>query len=209
MDGDLERVTAALTAAGVTGVEDLGHFVNDTRYFRPSAFDERAAMPVWLSMLPSLTEPQAVETVAQHLHGPWARPAAFNPLLAAFRKWTKDEPLTGWAIGNAVPTAAAPERLTDLLDLAANPEYGMAQQMIVYALWRFKKDDRVAAALGQLINDPDVSVYAMSALRRTIGNERALDQLENMRDHHPDPHIRKQAGREVTKATKAIAKARA
>jgi hypothetical protein len=54
-------------AAGVNGVEDLGRFVNDVTYLRPSMFDERAAMPVLLELLPTLTDPTLVRAVAAHL----------------------------------------------------------------------------------------------------------------------------------------------
>jgi hypothetical protein len=58
-------------------VEDFGRFVNNTTYFRPSAFDERAAMPTLLRLLPTLTDRALVGTVAAHLRRPWARPTAF------------------------------------------------------------------------------------------------------------------------------------
>jgi hypothetical protein len=60
----------SLAAAGVIGVEDLGRFVNDVTYLRPSMFDERAAMPVLLELLPALTDPTLVRAVAAHLRRP-------------------------------------------------------------------------------------------------------------------------------------------
>jgi len=63
---DLERIRSALTAEGVSGVEDFGHFVNDTRHLSPSTFDERAAMPTLLALLPTLTDRKAVEATARH-----------------------------------------------------------------------------------------------------------------------------------------------
>jgi hypothetical protein len=41
-----------LLRAGVAGAEDLGRFVNDVTYMRPSMLDERAAMPVLLGCCP-------------------------------------------------------------------------------------------------------------------------------------------------------------
>jgi hypothetical protein len=65
--GEIERLRAALTDAGVAGAGDFGRFVNHTRRSRPSAFDARAATPVLMRMLPSLADPHAVEAVATHL----------------------------------------------------------------------------------------------------------------------------------------------
>ena len=44
----------ALALAGVAGTGDFGRFVSNTEFFGPSLFDERAAMPVLLEILPTL-----------------------------------------------------------------------------------------------------------------------------------------------------------
>lgn len=46
-----------LAERGVTGADDLGRFVSNTEFFRPSRLDERAAMPVLLELLPTVTDP--------------------------------------------------------------------------------------------------------------------------------------------------------
>ena len=93
MADDTTRVRQALSNAGVEGVEDFSRFVNNTDYFAPSKFDERAAMPVLLALLPSLTEHKVVEAVAGHLRRPWARPSGFQPLLMAYRSWAGIAPV--------------------------------------------------------------------------------------------------------------------
>ena len=142
----------------MAGSEDLGLFVNNTDYFRPSTFDERAAMPVLLDLLPTLTDRSLVMAVAGHLRRPWARPRAFPVLHAAFVSWAGRDQHVGWAIGDALVTCAQVAELPTLLDLAAERRYGWSRQMIVDALWRFKKDDRVSTLLLQLIDDPDVAL---------------------------------------------------
>jgi hypothetical protein len=82
-----EQLQARLSAAGVEGVEDLGRFVSKPEAFGESRFDERAALPVLIEALPTLTDPKLVGAVAGHLCRPWARPAAFDALLAAFEMW--------------------------------------------------------------------------------------------------------------------------
>lgn len=203
---DWERLRNALDAAGVRGSEDLGRFVNNTEYFRASVFDERAAMPVLLELLPTLTDERAIAAVARHLRRSWCRPAAFPALLAAFETWASRAPSSdaAWALGDALATTATPDVLTVLLEIVDNQAYGDARQMVVDALWRFRKDLRVAAALDRLVDDPAVSLHAMSALRRTVGNEAALPRLRHVRDEHPDARVRKQAATAVRRAEKAI-----
>lgn len=197
-----DRLLVALEAAGVRGVEDFGRFVSNTQHFRPSAFDERAAMPVLIEHLPHLSEPALVETVAAHLARPWAKGHAFPALLEAFRAWAPRDGHVGWQLGDALATAAGKANGAQLIELAVDPRYGLARQMVVLALWRFKADDPGPALLG-LINDPEVALHAMSALRRLLGNEAALPHLRLVRDTHPDPGVRAQAKRQVAKAEKA------
>ncbi len=66
-------------------VLELGRFVNNVEFFGASNFDEMAAMPVLLNALPRLADARLVSAVAGHLLRPWARPHAFDVLLAAFR----------------------------------------------------------------------------------------------------------------------------
>ena len=53
-----ERTRATLRAHGVAGADDLGRFVSNVEVFRPSALDERAAMPVLVSLLPTCPTPR-------------------------------------------------------------------------------------------------------------------------------------------------------
>src|SRR5687767_3065325 len=115
---DWKRLRLALDEAGVSGSEDLGYFVSNTEHFRPSALDERAAMPVLLRLLPSLTDGSVVSAAAGHLRRPWARPTAFDVLADAFPEWALRDANVGWALGDALATSARAEHLTTLLQLA-------------------------------------------------------------------------------------------
>jgi len=206
MTGEIDRVRADLVDAGVAGTEDLGRFVANTQYIRASIFDERAAMPVLLRVLPTLREPNLVIAVAGHLHRPWARARAFEALLKAFRVWAPKDPSVGWALGDALAMSADNQHLAILLDLAERREYGSSRQMVVNSLWRYRKDGRVSQLLLILIEDPDVSLQAMSALRRTLGNDAALPHLRQIRDTHPDEKARQQAARQVNQAERGANK---
>lgn len=200
MAGDWNRLRAALNEARVSGTEDLGRFVSNTQYFRRSSFDERSAMPVLLRLLPTLKDRDAVTTVAGHLRRPWARPTAFPGLLEAFKIWAPKDASVGWALGDALATAADERHLSLLIDLVQHREYGMARAMVVYSLWRYRRDSRIEQVLLTLIEDPDVSVEAITALRRTLGNEAALPHLRRVQDSHGEPKIRQHAIRQVKRA---------
>ena len=206
MVDEWQRVRNALEHAGVAGTADLGHFVNDVTYFRASVFDERAAMPVLLDLLPTLTDPTLVWAVAGHLRGPWARPAAFGALVNAFRQWAPQNEDAGWQLGDALARAAEPDDLPVLLILVCDARYGTARQMIVGSLWRFRKSPLVEPALVTLITDPAVALHAMSALRRSIGAAAALPYLRQVATDHPGDRLGKTAVTQIRRAEAAVSR---
>lgn len=76
--------------------------------------------------------------------------------------------------------------------------------MIVFHLGRFKANPDVGPVVQRLVSDPDVSLHAMTALRKCVGNEAALPILRAVEAGHPDPQVRKQAAQAIKKASKAI-----
>jgi len=206
MVDDWQRARDSLVAAGVEGAEDLGRFVSDVRYLRPSKFDERAAMPVLLELLPTLMDLTLVSAVAAHLRRPWARPTAFGPLVDAFRLWAPLSADAGWQLGDALASAARPDDLPVLLDLVSDTRYGMARQMIVDSLWRFRKPPLVEPALVSLITDQAVALHAMSALRRSIGPASALPYLRQVAADHPGDRLGKTAAGQIRRAEASISR---
>ena len=203
-DSEIDRVRSVLTERGVAGVEDFGTFVNNTTYFAPSRFDERAAMPVLIELLPTLNDAHVVGTVASLLRRPWARPAAYEPLLIEFRRWAAAGSDPGWALGDALAAAATSSNLSDLLALAQDSRYGRSRQMIVLALYRFKTDD-TAAVLAELIRDPEVALHAMSALKRVIGPGRCRPMIEAVALEYAGSPLADTANRELKKINKRLA----
>jgi hypothetical protein len=162
-------------------------------------------MPVLIEALPSLTDSHLVGAVAGHLGRPWARPAAFDALLAAFDTWAqRDDAATGWHLGDALGTAATGAQAGTLVRISQDRRYGQARQMVVHALGRFKKAPEVGPALLGLIEDPDVALHAMQALRRVLGAEEALPHLERVEREHEGTNVGDQAAREAKKARKSL-----
>ena len=182
----------ALAAAGVVGVQDFGRFVNNTQYFAPAKFDERAAAPVLMKLLPELEDGRVVRTVARHLIGPWLKrhPDAYDCLRDAYLRWAPSKDETGWVLGDALSRAADRSRADDLLSLAMITDHGMARAFIVDALWRFKGSCDVEGPLRQLIGDSSVVRMALTSLQRTVGAEAMVPIVERLRAESPDADVR-------------------
>jgi hypothetical protein len=56
----------------------------------------------------------------------------------------------GWQLGDAFSSAARPDDLPTLLDLVSDTGYGMARQMIVDSLWRFRKSPWYSGVRNQI-----------------------------------------------------------
>jgi hypothetical protein len=208
MTADKTRVLAALAEAKVAGLSDYGRFVNDTTHAEPSHFDEVAAYFVFLHIFPSLTEPEALETVARYLGRHKDTDSAFLLLHDAYVRHSRTNKNLGWILGDSMATSGNLDKLDQILEVCLDPSYGETRQMVVYSLWRYKSDVRVRHALEQLVTDPDVSLHAMSAFRRTIGNIEALPLLLNVRDSHPDEIVRRHAKDAVRKIERALVRSK-
>lgn len=198
-----ELVRRALEAVGVSA-EDFGVFVNDTTYFAPSTFDARAALPVLLDVLPRLTRPRVVMTVAMHLQTPAARPVAFDAVEAAFRRWAlvAEASSAAWQLGATLMRAADTSRADVLLELATDRRYGHGRQEIVDGLWRFRGHPGVRPALETLIRDPDVALHAMGALRRTVDDAEAERLIAAVAADPPDDLVLRHARTHLTRLAK-------
>ena len=198
-------VRALLAEHDVAGAEFFGRFVNDSRYFDNSAFDSRAATPVLVDVLPRLTDPAVVETVALHLKNPAARPKAFGALHTAFLEWgTASRGRVGWQLGEALVNAAPLREAPLLIDIVTDLRYGVNRQQVVLGLPRFRRALDTERALRELIHDPEVALQAMYALRRVVGPQLTVDALEGVRRAHPDTVLERQARHEIRKINRAL-----
>lgn len=202
-DDERTALATALTEAGVRGADELGRFVSNTEFFWPSEFDEKAAMPVLLDALPTLSDPAVVIAVAGHLRRPWARPRAFPALLEAFERWAPIDRQAGWALGDALATAATATHLDRLLPICQDSTLGTTRQMVVYSLGRYRKYPEVTPVLVALLDDADVGLQAMSALRRVVGPAEALPLVEQATRRHEGTPLGRAAAREAKKMRKA------
>jgi hypothetical protein len=205
-DNEWGALRERLRRADVAGVEDLGRFVSNTEFFEPSRFDEKAALEVLLSELPTLTDAKLVGAVAGHLRRPWARGKAFPVLAPVFERWARVDSITGWHLGDALGSAATEGDLDQMIELARTSSLGTSRQMVVLALGRFKKSPDAKAAARDLAEDDDVALHALQAYRRIAGTSAALERATEVVRERPGTRSAEQADRQASKLAKALAR---
>jgi hypothetical protein len=202
---EFARVRAALDDAGLPS-GDFGRFASG-KYpgvIRPEVFDYRRAVPVLLELLPILQGPRVKEAVVRSLSTGYAKGVAAASLVREFERTRADEqPGLKWALGNALETVAETSTLDDLMRLAADPAHGKGRQMVVLRLGRGPSDQRVVDLLMSLLDDEDVALHAMSALRRRVGIEAARPHIE-ARLSHDAAAIRQAAQVELKSSRRAL-----
>lgn len=207
MIGDRQRVINELIDAGVCGVGEFGRFVNNTKYFEPSQFDEVAAAPILLRLLPELNDAKVVATVGRHLKRPWVRKidGAFEAVLRAYERWAHTPGEVGWVLGDTLSSLADRTRASQLYGLADDASTGSARACIVESLWRFKATLDVEPLLRELVADPDVAFMAVTALQRTVGPERSLDVLRGVAANSQDEVVVRAAAQAIRRVEKKLA----
>jgi hypothetical protein len=125
------------------------------------------AIRALIRVLPQVSDQWIKQGVVRALTDPAARGVAGKPLLAELRAARDSgEESLAWAIGNALTVVADAAVLDDLLELAFDQRLGRARQTVVLALTRFRRDARVVQTLTALLDDENVVVHVLTALRR-------------------------------------------
>jgi hypothetical protein len=199
-------VRAALRSAGLPD-GGFGSFVSarGAEYFGEPEFDHERAVPVLLECLPRTEDPRVKEAIVRHLSTKYAKPIAAGPLVEEFRRTPADQQALKWAIGNALDAVTDNDALPELLEWVRDQQHGSGRQMIVLRLGRAPKRPEIAETLVDLLEDEDVALHAMSALRQQLGPKAARPHIARLQSH-PSDRIRAQAGRELKKIDGALAK---
>jgi HEAT repeat protein len=197
---DASPLLAELQEAGLP-TEDFGRFTT----LRPMAFDFEGAVPILLRWLPRIENPWVKEAIVRSLTTRFAKPVAAPVLIEEFRRTPTDQAALKWAMGNALDVVADQSFIDELLGLVGDPGHGAARQMIVLRLGRARKDPRVVDALLPLLEEEDVTMPAISALRQQLGPERARSHVARLLDH-PSERIRTIALDQLRRIDRTLAK---
>jgi hypothetical protein len=203
---------------------ELGYKVKSLSDLRHQRKPWKTALPILLSWLSNVDDLSVKEDIVRCLSVPWVGNKATAELIEEFRKYAPIDPhhsedvsdlssaqfisylktverrdpssSLAWTIGNALSIVDVKgfERL--IIELCRNRKYGMARQMLVLGLGRFRSSEAEEAAV-ELLNDEDVKVHAIGALEK-MKSKRALFELEKlMADNRAV--IRKEARKAITK----------
>jgi len=154
--------------------------------------DYRAAVPILLRHLESARDPKLREGIVRAL-GVKSFPVT-EALIAAFRR--ESHPLVRWAIGNSLYNTASREHIPALLELVQDRSYGIARQMIALQLGKWR-DPGALAALERLVDDPEVTPHALTALGEY--EDERLRSLFVRLATHAQPLVRKSAARSLAR----------
>jgi hypothetical protein len=202
---DWDQVRDALVAEGLPA-EDFGRFTSGRH---PEGiplehFDYEKSVPVLLAVLPDLSDPEVIEATVRSLSTKYAKPAAAPALIKLFRETPADEAALKWAIGNALNTVCDRSHTEPLTEFAKDEGHGLGRQMIVLRLGYFRDDEGVTKVLLSLLDDPEVALHAMSALRTQIGPEEARGHIAALVEAE-SPQVSQAATRELRKIDKQLA----
>jgi hypothetical protein len=160
----------------------------------------KKAVPILVKWLPLITHPWIKQAIARLLGSSVAKGSANHALISEFKSPSLDES-TRWALGNSISLIAETSDIGELINLATDKRLGRAREMIVAGLGTFSREsDEAFEALRQLVNDPDVSGHAISAL----GNSQraaAVSVVEEFANHR-DTFLRREARRALSKLRK-------
>ncbi|SDS98350.1 HEAT repeat domain-containing protein [Microterricola viridarii] len=134
------------------------------------------AIPILVGWLPRIENSRVKMSVVRALSVSWARPAANKPLVAEFIRDAPGDPFAGWLIGSALSVTADSSIVEQLVELLGTPRYGMARQMLPYALARCR-DARVVPALLAALPDDQVRAQTIDALA-TVKAAGIRDRIE-------------------------------
>jgi HEAT repeat protein len=152
-------------------------------------------------MLPHVAHP-ARETVVRRLKAKSVKPQAAAPLIEEFR--TQTDPHYKWAVADTLQTVADHTHLDEIIDFAADKRHGMSRAPLLDIVRRSKTEHAIQVLIDAL-DDPTVTLAAMSALRRTIGSAAAKPHIATLIDD-PNDVVRRSARTQLKRIDKSLAR---
>lgn len=179
------------------GLPSLGSLSN-------SKVNYKSALPVLLKWLFQAETNDVKSAILGALAVDWSRPIAAKPLIQFLAQL---DPASAqelrWSVGNALEHAADDSVLDDIISIAENKDYGINRQMFIMALGNMK-DPKATDVLINLLNDPEALPGAVAGLAK-VGAPKSRSCLEVLLNH-PEPWIRKEAKKGITKIDKKYAR---
>lgn len=171
MKNDSEKIIEALGGVGIyiTNVYDL---VN-------SKEDYAKAIPILLEFIEKekIGDLKVKEGIIRALAVKEAKGKAGKILLEEFNRLGKENGFVKWAIGSTIEVVIAPNDVDYVIPIVIDKNNGISRQMFVSALGKVK-DSKVEQVLIKLLDDTDVSAFAIGALAKQK-NSKNIEVIKN------------------------------
>lgn len=141
------------------------------------------AIPILISLLEDETvlDDRIREGVIRALAVKEAKGLAGSVLIKEFYRIPRDKMMLRWAIGSTLEVVITGENLDDVIEIVQDKQNGISRQMFVFALGKFNLPI-VKETLIRLLDDDDVTIHALNALRKLKVKE-AINQIKKLFDH--------------------------
>lgn len=143
-------------------IRELGYSFSSIDELKRIDNKNKDVIPIIIRHLSQITDVNHKEFLVRCL-GVKGFNTASIPLINEFKKSTNNS--YKWAIGNSLSLIHDKSSLNDLLEIVADKKHGMARQMIVDGLGKFKEKKVIPVLVG-LLEDTDVQGHALSALSK-------------------------------------------
>lgn len=186
----------ALNDAGVP-VKSVWNLVN-------TAKDYPQAIPVLVAHLKDPLPFRIREGIARALTVKHAGEAAYTELVREFKELpdSTDAAQHGfkWALANAISVVAERGHFHEVVELVRDRRHGTTRGTLALRLPDLDRDQAVGALI-DLLADDEVSGQALMALGK-LKSQKARPRIEHLLTHHPQPWVRKEAGKALAKLRK-------
>ncbi len=176
---DQIRTYAEAARPIVNELAELGYHIDSLADLRHQGRVWKSALPTLLRWLPLVDEPGVKEDIIRCLSVPWIGNEATARFIEEFKESASRCPIMAWTIGNALSVVGVGGFEDQIIELAANPAYGVARQMIVMRLDRLGNSHKAEEVALNLLEDPDVKLHAVIALGK-MKSKRSLPELKKL-----------------------------
>jgi len=141
------------------------------------------AVPVLINLLNEGIEDKRLhEGVVRSLAVKEAKGMAAPALIKDFFKTSKEDVSLRWAIGSSIEVVITKSEVEDVLRIVQDKQNGRSRQMFVLSLGKFKSNATIEDTLITLLQDDDVALHAIKALRK-LRSKKAIPEIKRLYNH--------------------------
>jgi HEAT repeat protein len=176
MDPEEKIIKEALAMVNVE-VDSIYDLVNTSASYQ-------AAVPILIGLLETekIENERLREGIVRSLAVKEARGLAGPVLIREFFKTPREKMSPRWAIGSSIEVVITENEISDVLRIVRDKQNGYSRQMFVLALGKFKSNATIEDTLIALLQDDDVALHAIKALRK-LRSKKAIPEIKKLYNH--------------------------